>query len=193
MEEIESPEIEKEIGKVMKKRKKGKTIRLRLRDIKPYPKNSKIHTEKQIIKLMNSIITFGYKAKIQVDENNVVLVGHGRLRAFYMIDPSGMKEIEVKQYDDLTESEKIAYRIVDNKIPSDTGFDVEILKEEFTLLEGSESLSDTGFEIKEIEMIRESEEPGDHVPRNEEINLSSIESKLIHTCPKCKFKFGKKK
>lgn len=147
--EKKTPEIEKEIGKKMKKTS-GKLIRLKLKEIKPYKGNAKLHPESQVAKIRDSIINFGYKDLIAVDENNEVLEGHGRLRALYQIDTTGEKEINIWQISDFTESEKKAYRIAHNKIGADTGFDVDILKEEFYELEGTDNFEDTGFETSEI-------------------------------------------
>ena len=113
---------------IKKPKKEGKLIRLKLKEIHPYTKNAKIHTEAQIEKIKNSIIKFGYKDLIAVDENNLILEGHGRLRALYQIDKTGEKEINIWQISDFTESEKKAYRIAHNKIGMDTGFDEDFLR-----------------------------------------------------------------
>ena len=132
--EVETPDIEKEVGKTMKKTD-GKLISLKLNQIKPYKNNAKIHTEKQIDKIRNSIIKFGYKDLIAVDEKNVILEGHGRLIALYQIDTTGTKEIQAWQITDFNEKEKKLYRIAHNKIGMDTGFDDNFLKIEFEGME----------------------------------------------------------
>lgn len=150
--EKETKETEKEIGKAVRK-EEGKLIRLKLKDIKPYKRNAKLHPESQITKIRDSIINFGYKDLIAVDENNVVLEGHGRLRALQQIDTTLEKEIPVWRIEDLKESEKKAYRIIHNKLNMDTGFDFDILKEEFYDLEDTGNFEDTGFEREEITEI----------------------------------------
>lgn len=181
MAELETPEIEREVGKSMKKTE-GKIIRLKLKEIKPYKKNAKIHTEAQVGKIRDSIVTFGYKDLIAVDENNVILEGHGRLRALYQIDTTGYKEIPVWKITDLNESEKKAYRIAHNKLNLDTGFDVEILKEEFHELEESDNFTDTGFEVEEISKIWDKKDS-----KNETIDVSEHERQLNkeNRCPNC--------
>ena len=141
----------KEIEKVEKTA--GKLIKLELRNIKAYPHNAKIHSSEQIGKIRDSIQTFGYKDLIAVDENNIILEGHGRLRALYQLDSTGTKEIQVWQITDLNESQKKAYRIAHNKIGMDTGFDEDILSKEFNELEDSDVFEDTGFSTKEITEI----------------------------------------
>lgn len=181
MAEVKTPDTHKEIGKSMK-REEGKVIRLKLKQIKPYHKNAKIHTEKQVSGIRDSIINFGYKDLIAVDEKNVILEGHGRLRALYQIDTSGMKDIQVFQIKDLDENQKKAYRIAHNKLNLDTGFDVEILKEEFHDLEESESFNDTGFDVKEITKIWDSKDP-----ESNETDVEGHKRKLNeeNNCPNC--------
>lgn len=184
MNELETPDTEKEIGKVMKKRKTGKVINLKLKQINPYPKNAKIHTEAQIGKIRDSIITFGYKSLIEVDENDIILAGHGRLEALYQIDKTGSKEIPVLKITDLTNSEKKAYRIAHNKLNLDTGFDNELLAEEFSSLKETENFDDTGFTGDEIAKITD-EKPKTNVSEHER----SLENNK--NCPKCGYELSK--
>ena len=183
MNEVGQPESEKVVGYSVKK-EEGKIIRLRLKDIKPYSRNSKIHTEAQIGKIRDSIIAFGYKDPIAVDENKVILEGHGRLRALYQIDTTGEKEVNVIQITDLTESEKKAYRIAHNKLNLDTGFDMEILKEEFYELEDTESFGDTGFKTEEITEIWDK---NDQKSEKTQVTQHDRELNKQHLCPKCGF------
>lgn len=181
MAELKSKEIEKEVGKSMKK-KPGKLITLKLSQIKPYSKNAKIHTESQISGIRESIISFGYNDLIAVDENNIILEGHGRLRALYQIDTTGTKEIPVYQLTDLNESEKKAYRIAHNKLNLDTGFDLEILKEEFYDLEDTDNFQDTGFEITEITQIWDKT---DKIEQKTDVSAHDRDISEQKTCPNC--------
>lgn len=92
----------------------------------PYEKNAKIHSDKQIEKLAASIEQFGFNQDIVVDENGVILAGHGRRLAALKL---GMKEVSVKVVRDLTEQQKKAYRIADNKAAS-VEYDDEMLAQE---------------------------------------------------------------
>lgn len=187
MTEKESPQVEKEIGKSMKK-EEGRLVRLKLKEIKPYKRNAKIHTESQVGKIRDSIINFGYKDLIAVDENNVILEGHGRLRALYQIDTTGTKEIPVWKITDLNESEKKAYRIAHNKLNLDTGFDVEILKEEFHELEDTDSFNDTGFEVDKITEIWEKKEG---ILDTTDVTKHDRQLNKDHNCPNCGFDLTK--
>lgn len=182
MNELKTPEIEKEIGKSMNDRDDGILVKLRLKEIKPYPKNAKIHTEKQVAGIRNSMIALGYRDKIEVDENNVILAGHGRLRAWYQIDTTGMKKITVMKYKNYTESENKAYRIAHNKLSLDTGFDVEVLKEEFDDLKETDNFEDTGFEVKEITKIWN---PKDTKPDETDVEGHKRKLNEENNCPNC--------
>lgn len=93
----------------------------------PYERNNKIHTEEQIKKIAKSIKECGFRAPILVDENRVILAGHGRLEWAKKLK---MKEVPVIQYTDLTEEQKKKYRILDNRIGDFAEYDLDALKEE---------------------------------------------------------------
>lgn len=91
----------------------------------PYQWNNKVHTQSQIDRIANSISQFGFNQNIVVDEQFIILVGHGRWEAAKKL---GMKEVPVLVKRDLTEAQKKAYRIIDNKTASDTGYDLNNLE-----------------------------------------------------------------
>jgi len=94
--------------------------------ITPYSKNIKIHNSQQISMIKGSIKLVGYVQEICIDENNVILCGHGRWEA--MLN-SGIQSIEVRRIKELTESQKEQYRIMDNTLNSYTGYKDDTLKE----------------------------------------------------------------
>jgi len=159
----------KETEIIEKAKKEGQVIELKLNQIKPYPNNAKIHTEKQVGDIRDSIITFGYLDYISVDENNVILAGHGRLQAFYQIDTSGTKQIKVLKITHLNDDEKKAYRIAHNKLSLSTGLDNIKLSTEFNSLEDTDSFNDTGFSTEEITEIWEEVNPTETKEDNFEI------------------------
>ena len=93
--------------------------KLKIEDIKPNPKNPKKHSDELI---EQSIKEFGVVAPIIVDENNMVLAGHGRLNALIKL---GYKEIEVIVKKGLTEEQKEKYMLLDNKLTERGGWDAE--------------------------------------------------------------------
>lgn len=94
----------------------------------PYEKNAKIHNKKQIQQIMDSIKEFNFTNPILIDENNVILAGHGRFLASQQL---GIKEVPVIKLDYLSEAQKKAYRIADNKLTENGNWDYDLLKLEF--------------------------------------------------------------
>ena len=99
---------------------------MRPSDLKPYDRNAKLHPADQVEHIANSISTFGWTQPIVVDENNVVVIGHGRLLAAKKLH---LDEVPVVRREDLTEDQIKALRIVDNKVAK-SKTDNEMLAEE---------------------------------------------------------------
>jgi hypothetical protein len=96
-----------------------------LKNIKPYKHNNRIHSDQQIQRIADSIKKFGFNQPIVIDENNEILVGHGRLLA---AEKLGLKDAPCIQLKDLSSNEKRAYRILDNKLQNDSTWDFESLQ-----------------------------------------------------------------
>ena len=93
--------------------------------LKPYKNNSRIHDEKQVEQISASIEKFGFTQPILIDENNIVLAGHGRLMAAQKL---GLSKVPVIVLDDLSEAQKKAYVIADNKIGQNSKWNNEVLR-----------------------------------------------------------------
>ena len=93
----------------------------------PYVRNAKTHSETQIKKIMGSITEFGFIAPIIIDKNNNVLAGHGRLLA---ADRLGLEKVPCVREDHLTETQRKAYILADNRIGELASWDNELLKVE---------------------------------------------------------------
>ena len=100
-------------------------VKLKLSDIHPYERNPRKITEKAVDDCAESIRQCGYKAKIIVDENNVIIAGHTRLQALQKL---GWKEVEVQRETDMTEEQKKKYRLLDNKTAENGQWDFELLQ-----------------------------------------------------------------
>lgn len=96
-----------------------------------YKNNVKIHTQEQIEQIMTSIERYGNNDPIAIDENNVIIEGHGRYLALKEL---GEIEIPVIQLKHLTEDQKREYILVHNKLTMNTGFDIDKLQEELNLI-----------------------------------------------------------
>lgn len=125
-----------------------KIEKLKLSEITPYINNAKEHPQEQIDQIKGSIKEFGFNDPIAVDENNVIIEGHGRYIALQQL---GAEEVEVIRLNHLSEIQKKQYIIAHNKLTMNTGFNLEKLKLELKEIEINEKdLSLTGFEIEEL-------------------------------------------
>ena len=107
--------------------------------IEMYPFNNRNHSEGQIALIAKSIKEFSFNQPIVIDDDNVILVGHGRLLAAQKL---GLKKVPVLKKTGLTETQKKAYRILDNKLQNDSTWSFENLELELGFLE------DNGFELE---------------------------------------------
>jgi len=114
----------------------------------PYINNARTHPAEQIIKLRASLREFGFINPIIVDDNYNVLCGHGRLLAAV---EEGLKRVPCIKESHLTEAQKKAYIIADNRTAEDSGWDEELLRVEIEALQGMEfDVSLTGFDEGEL-------------------------------------------
>ena len=120
----------------------------RVEDLIPYARNARTHSDDQVARIAGSIKEFGWTNPILVDGENGIIAGHGRLAAARKL---GMSEVPVIELDGLSDVQKRAYIIADNKMALDAGWDDELLKIEFEDLkiEGYD-LDHTGFSEVEI-------------------------------------------
>ena len=122
----------------------------------PYENNSKEHTTEQIEQMKTSIKEFGFNDPLAIDENNIIIEGHGRYEALKEL---GYKDIEVIRLSHLTELQKKQYIIAHNKLCLNTEFDLEKLEEELKVIQNLEGdLSILGFDYEELKDILDSEE-----------------------------------
>ena len=108
-----------------------------INQLKPYENNAKIHTPVQIAQIAAPIQEFGNNDPIAVDENNMVIEGHGRLLALKSL---GYTEVEIIRLTGLTEEQKRAYILVHNKLTMNTGFDYNILDAELARITEIDSI-----------------------------------------------------
>lgn len=149
--------------------------------LKQYKKNAKLHPEWQIKQIADSIKKFGFNDPIAIDENNVIIEGHGRFLACKLLE---MTEVPTICLNHMTEQEKKAYIIAHNKININTGFDIDILKEELQELEEFD-LELTGFTNFEISSFIDEEEILDIEGSDGDIDLGNSKKLNGLLCPEC--------
>lgn len=125
--------------------------------ITPYEKNSRTHSKAQVDQICDSINEFGFTNPILLDETNTIIAGHGRLEAAKKL---GHYEVPTILLSGLTDEQKRAYVIADNKLALNAGWDMDALKDEMSILDESGfDLTILGFDHQELaSMFDESEE-----------------------------------
>lgn len=124
-----------------------------------YVNNVKLHPDGQIDQIISSIAEYNFLDPIAVDEENVILEGHGRLAAAKKM---GLVEVPVVQVKGLTEAQKKGYRLTHNKLTMNSGFDSELLKLELdALAELDFDIDLTGFDTTELNELLQ-RESGEH-------------------------------
>lgn len=137
-------------------RKDIKTLEVKylpVEKINRYEQNAKLHSPKQVTQIRKSIESFGFLNPILLDDNWEIIAGHGRLEAALQ---AGMKEVPAILLEHLTEGQKKAYRLADNKLTELGEWDVEKLQIEFQAIEMLSpeiSLDITGFGTGELDNI----------------------------------------
>lgn len=132
--------------------------------LRPWAKNARTHSKKQIRQIADSIREFGFTNPILVDRDDTILAGHGRVEAAKSI---GMDQVPCIRLEGMTLEQKRAYVLADNKLALNAGWDQELLAEELQALLNVDMDFDveiTGFSIAEIDSLvdgLEPEEPGD--------------------------------
>ena len=121
----------------------------RIYELKPYPNNARTHSDYQIQLLVGSIQEFGFTAPVLIDEDSVILAGHGRVEAAKL---AGLDTVPCVVLDHLSPAQKKAYVIADNKMMLSGSWDTEKLINELKDLQfDSYDVELTGFSEKELQ------------------------------------------
>lgn len=123
----------------------------KIEELKPYENNSRTHDESQIKQICESIKEYGWTNPVLIDEKGMIIAGHGRVEAGKKLD---IKEVPCIVLSGLTEAQKKAYVIADNKMALNAGWNEELLKTELeNLKELDFDLELTGFSKKELDKL----------------------------------------
>lgn len=123
----------------------------RVEDLIPYVNNARTHSDDQVTQIASSIKEFGFNNPILTDGENGVIAGHGRLLAAKKL---GLETVPTIELSGLSEAQKKAYILADNKIALNSGWDEELLKIELDdlQLQGID-LETVGFSAEELQNI----------------------------------------
>jgi DNA modification methylase len=124
-----------------------------VRELRPHPNNARTHSKKQIRQIAKSIAQFGFCNPVLVDDAKQIIAGHGRVEAAKLL---GIDAVPTCQLSHLSEADKRAYVLADNKLAEKAGWDRDLLAIELQgLIELDIDIELTGFEMAEIDLILE--------------------------------------
>src|SRR5437870_8018035 len=126
---------------------------MRVRELRPYPNNARTHSKKQVREIANSITKFGFCNPVLIDDAKQIIAGPGRVEAAKLL---GIDAVPTCRLSHLSEADKRAYILADNKLAEKAGWDKELLAIELQgLIDLDVEIELTGFEMPEIDFILE--------------------------------------
>nr|WP_308066490.1 ParB/Srx family N-terminal domain-containing protein [Escherichia coli] len=129
-----------------------------LQELSPYAHNARTHSTEQVAQLVESIKQFGWTNPVLIDEKGEIIAGHGRVMAAEMLK---MDSVPVIVLSGLTDEQKKAYRLADNRLPMNAGWDEDLLRMELSdLINADFDVSLTGFIPTEIDELLTDVLPG---------------------------------
>jgi ParB-like chromosome segregation protein Spo0J len=163
-----------------KSRGASRIERIGVETLLPYAKNSRTHSDEQVAQIAASIKEFGFNNPILIDKENTIIAGHGRLLAARR---AGMVDVPCIRLDHLSETQRKAYVIADNRLALNAGWDNEMLALELAEIgEMGFDLDLIGFKDEEIKALHMPDfEPG---TEEDQGKLDELDPKWI-ACPNC--------
>lgn len=116
----------------------------------PYAKNARTHSDEQVAQIAGSIKEFGFNNPVLIDKENSIVAGHGRLMAARKL---GMDKVPVVRLEHMTEAQRKAYVLADNRIALNSGWDTSMLSLELQELKDDIDLSLLGFDADELDAL----------------------------------------
>jgi ParB-like chromosome segregation protein Spo0J len=154
---------------------------MKVQDLIPYARNSRTHSEEQVSKIAASIKEFGFLNPVITDGENGIVAGHGRIMAAQKL---GMDEVPTVEASHLTDAQKRAYIIADNRLALDANWDDEMLRVEFEeLQEIGFDIELTGFTTDEISALN-FEPDFEPATEDDQGKLDELDPKWVD-CPHC--------
>ena len=158
-------------------------------DLIPYANNPRTHSDQQVAQVAASIQEFGFNNPILIDEHNSIIAGHGRLAAAQKLD---MNTVPTILLEGLSEAQRKAYVIADNKLTENGGWDYDILAVEIDRLKELDVNIDlTGFGVEELQVITQDVD-FEPAGEDEQGKLDELDPKWID-CPHCGKEFDMRK
>ncbi len=162
-------------------------LTVRIDDLVPYTNNARVHTQKQIGQIRASLREFGFVTPVLIDSDNNIIAGHGRVEA---ARAEGMTEVPCVLVSSLTEAQRKAYILADNRLSEVSEWDPQLLKIEIKELEALHfDVQIIGFDAQDVDQINigAQTEP-DALDLDDFTADSKADNQKMH-CPKCGFVF----
>ena len=149
-------------------------------ELNGYEKNARTHSQEQLEQIAASIQEYGWTNPVLIDENNEIIAGHGRCAAAELV---GIEQVPTIQLNGLSDAQKRAYRIADNRLPMNAGWDDELLKAELsTLIDEGYIISLTGFDEEEIDKLLS--ETGINIDFDDDEDSTGVDIDYLTFCRK---------
>ena len=153
----------------------------------PYARNSRTHSAEQVTQIAASIREFGFTNPVLIDAAGGIIAGHGRVMAAQQL---GIEAVPCLRLAHLSDAQKRAYIIADNKIALNAGWDDDILRGELLDLRdlGEIDLTMTGYDLSEIDKLLSEDAALGNMPQAGSY-ASQTQADHLTACPKCGCKF----
>lgn len=151
-------------------------------ELRPHPRNARNHSDRQIDKISASIRSFGFNSPVIVDDDGQILAGHGRVLAAVKL---GLKEVPSVALRHLSETQRRAFMLADNRLGELSDWDEVMLAEELEILSVVDEpfeITDTGFEMPRIDvLIEERHKPEAELdPADDDVDITHVEPVARH-------------
>ena len=155
-------------------------------DLIPYARNARTHSEQQVAQIAGSIQEFGFNNPVLIDGHNSIIAGHGRVLAAQRLK---LETVPCIRLTHLSDAQRRAYILADNRIALNSGWDEEMLANELSDLHADElDLGLLGFDALELEKLLHMEAGPQEPPQDFKEVDENIETE--HECPKCGYKWS---
>lgn len=147
-------------------------------DLKPWKRNARKHSKKQVRQIAESIRNFGFTNPVLIDRNLTILAGHGRVAAALSLD---MERVPCLFVEHLSPEQKRAYVLADNKIALNSTWDEELLAEELKALSEADlsfEIETTGFSVAEIDALIDAPAPEEDGDPREDALPPDVQSRV---------------
>lgn len=155
----------------------------------PYARNARTHSETQVKQIAGSIQEFGFCNPVLIDATNGIIAGHGRVMAAQLLK---LETVPCLRLSHLTDAQKRAYVLADNRIALSSGWDEEMLANELSDLRADDfDLALLGFDADELAKALQFENKTDEEPPESsasEVDVDGFAMECI--CPRCQFEFN---